>query len=378
VTPPAGSDLAAADLAAAQTAFGVDLLRAVAGPSGGRPVLLSPTSAVLALGMLYPAAAGSTAQRLGALLHLPPWDDRLAAAAGAHTRALAALVPDGDPDADGAPDALSSSNRLWAAGWLQPDPGYLAAVVRAFAAAPEFLDIAGDPAGATRRVDDAVAADTRGRVPRLLDGPLRPDTAVVLTNALHLRARWAVPFTGTAPAPFAAPSGQVTVPMMSGAHGSCRRAGGWRSVELRYRSGTLSAVVVLPPEGTSPTAVDAGALAALATAEPAEFDVRLPRLRIEQTHDLLGPLAALGLPVRGDYRRLGSDRLTVDAVVQRTVLDVDELGTEAAAATAVVVRMVAWTAPRPEVVVDRPFLLLLTDTATRSPLFLAVVTDPRI
>jgi serpin B len=287
------------------------------------------------------------------------------------------LVPDGDPDAGGAPDAVQSSNRVWAARGLRPDPGYLATVSGAFAAEPEFLDIAADAAAATRRVNEAVAADTRGRVPRLIDGPLRPDTAVLLTNALHLRARWAAPFTRTAPAPFAAPSGEVTVPMMSGAHGACRGAGGWRSVELRYRSGTMSALAVLPPEGASPTAVDAAVLAALAAAEPAEVDVRLPRLRIEQSHDLLRPLATLGLPLRGDYRRLGSDRLDIAAVVQKTVLDVDELGTEAAAATAVVVRMVAWTPPRPEVVVDRPFLFLLTDTATRSPLFLAVVTDPR-
>ena len=122
--------------------------------------------------------------------------------------------------------------------------------------------------------------------------------------------------------------------------------------------------------------MNAATLAAVQEAEPVDAGVQLPRMRIEQTHQLLDVLAALGLPVEGDYSGLGRDGLYISQVVQKTFLDVDEEGTEAAAATGVVVEESAAPAPRQVVTFDRPFLLLLTDTETRSPLFLAAVQDP--
>jgi serpin B len=99
-------------------------------------------------------------------------------------------------------------------------------------------------------------------------------------------------------------------------------------------------------------------------------------LAIEQTHSLLDVLTAMGLPVDGDYSGLGRDDLFISLVVQKTFLEVDEDGTEAAAATGVAVEEVSAAAPEQSVVFDRPFLFLLTDTETRSPLFVTVVTDP--
>jgi serpin B len=197
----------------------------------------------------------------------------------------------------------------------------------------------------------------------------------VLTNALHLKARWASPFTDTQSAPFTAPSGEVTVDMMSGSSGTGRTADGWLSVELPYRDGTLAAVAVLPPEGTDPCAVDAARLADLQAAEPEEVGVQLPQMKIEQSHQLLGVLTALGLPVQGDYPAFGADGLSISQVVQKTFLEVDEDGTEAAAATGVSVGA-SMSVGGGGVVFDRPFLFLLTDTETRSPLFVTVVNDP--
>jgi serpin B len=104
--------------------------------------------------------------------------------------------------------------------------------------------------------------------------------------------------------------------------------------------------------------------------------VRLPRIRLVQTHSLLEKLAALGLPVQGDYRGLGRADLAIDEVVQKAFLEVDERGTVAAAATGLSVVLTSFGGAGPVVTVDRPFLFLLTDTATRSPLFITVVTDP--
>ncbi|WP_299953311.1 serpin family protein [uncultured Modestobacter sp.] len=371
---PAGA-LTAQDVATAQTAFGVDLLREVCPGRPGEDVLLSPTSAAEALGLLYPATGGETAAAFGEVLHLPAWSPDLVAATREHTAALDGLRHDGDLDDEDAPDALQLSNHLWTALGVQPEQAYLDDLATAFAADVRALDFAGDPQGATDRINSTVAEDTRGVIEQLFDEPLSSATRAVLTNAVHLKARWATPFTGTRPAPFATPDGERDVQMMSGGSGRARAVDGWESVELPYRDGTLAAVAVLPPEGTDPCAVDAGTLAALDAAEAADVGVQLPRLHVEQTHQLLAPLSELGLPVTGDFAGLGAGGVQISQVVQKTYLDVDEQGTEAAAATGVAMEASA-AAPRRVVTVDRPFLFLLTDTATRSPLFAAAVYSP--
>ena len=372
--PVRSGALDAADVAGAQTAFGLDLLHEVCAGAGPGNVLVSPTSAAEALSLLYPAAGGPTAQSIGDLLHLPAWSPDLVAALHEHTAALDRLRYDGDPEDDDAPDSLQVSNHLWTATGVQPDQRYLDDLATALTADVRGLDFAGDPGGATDRVNSTVDEDTRGAIAGLFDEPLPPDTVAVLTDALHLRARWADPFSESAPAPFEAPAGVVDVDMMSGAGGDARFSGGWTSVELPYRDGTLAAVAVLPPAGTDPCAVHAGVLADLDAQRPEPVGVRLPRLEIAQTHGLLDQLTALGMPVTGDYPALGG-QLTLDAAVQKTYLRVDEDGTEAAAATGLGTAVSAGSAVG-GITFDRPFLLLLTDTATRSPLFTAVVRDP--
>lgn len=369
--------LTAHRVAEAQTAFGFDLLHAICAEAADENLLLSPTSAAGALSLLYPAAAGETAEAFRAVLRLPEWSPDLVAALRAHTRSLDGLRHDGDLD-DDAPDALQLSNRLWTATGLEPDPAYLDDIATAFDADVRALDFAGDPGGATDRINTTIEEDTRGIIEELLTEPLDPGTVAVLTNALHLRARWADPFSGTHSAPFAAPGGDVDVDMMAGAFGVARLTNGWQSVDLPYRDGTLTAVAVLPPEGADPCTVDAATLADLRDAAPEDVGVELPRMKIEQSHQLLDVLAGLGLPVEGDYSGLGRNGLQISQVVQKTFLEVDEDGTEAAAATGVTVGVSAGAESQElrTVTFDRPFLFLLTDTKTRSPLFVTVVNDP--
>ena len=370
--------LTAGDVAELQTAFGVDLLHAICAEAADENLLLSPTSAAEALSLLYPAAGGATAEAFRSVLHLPEWSPDLISALREHTRALDGLRYDGDLDDDDAPDALQMSNRLWTATGLEPQPRYLDDIATAFDADVRALDFAGDPGGATDRINTTIEEDTRGIIEELFTEPLDAGTVAVLTNALHLKARWAVPFTDTRSAPFAAPSAEVEVDMMGGASGAWRRVDGWQTVDLPYRDGTLTAVAVLPPEGTDPCSIDATTLAGLRDAEPEDVGVRLPRMKIAQSHQLLDVLAGMGLPVEGDYSGLGRDGLQITQVVQKTLLEVDEDGTEAAAATGVVVGVSGEAMPREmrTVTFDRPFLFLLTDTETRSPLFVTVVNDP--
>src|SRR5688500_6343254 len=136
--------LTAQDVAAAQTAFGVDLLHALCGSPADGNVLVSPTSAAEALSLLHPAAGGGTAESIGRMLHLPEWSPDLVAAAQEHTRALAGLAHDGDLDDEDAPDSLRMTNRPWTRTGLEPDPAYLDDLATAFGGDVRSLDFAGD------------------------------------------------------------------------------------------------------------------------------------------------------------------------------------------------------------------------------------------
>jgi serpin B len=160
---------------------------------------------------------------------------------------------------------------------------------------------------------------------------------------------------------------------------SYRRAGAWQSATLPYTGGRLAAVALLPPlhagECDVPTPGQWKDLTAGTPAESAA--VRLPRLHLSQTWDhLQAPLSAMGLPLRGDYTGLGPADSQISEVVQHDTMDVTPAGTTAAAATGVAVGTALRAPPPLTLSFTRPFLLLLEDTATHSPLFLALITDP--
>lgn len=365
--------LTSADVAAAEQSFGLDVLHAMCAEAPGQNLLLSPTSAAVALGLLYPAASGATAQDVGSLLHLPEWSPDLVAAVAQRHASLTDLAYDGDLDADDAPDSLRISNHLWTRPGLEPRQTYLDDIATAHDADVQMLDFAADPVASTDRINAVVEDDTAGVIDELFARPLGTSTVAVLVNAIHLKARWATPFRDSRDAPFHSAAGDVTVQMMQAGEGEARTADGWTSVELPYLDGTLAAVAVLPPVGTDPCSVDSAVLDAVEGAEPERVGVAMPQLEIEQSHQLLDLLTGLGLPPKGDYSGL-CESCFITEVVQATFLEVDEQGTEAAAATGVV--MEESGPPEAQVVLDRPYLLVLTDTETRSPLFMTVVHDP--
>jgi serine protease inhibitor len=173
----------------------------------------------------------------------------------------------------------------------------------------------------------------------------------------------------------------VQVPLMTSTVpvASYRQAGGWQSATLPYAGGGLAAVALLPPARAATCAVPAlsqwTALTAGTSTRAAA--VQLPRLHLSQTwDDLQSPLAAMGLPLHGDYTGLGPADSQISEVVQHDAMDVTPAGTTAASATGVAVGT-AIRAPAPLTLrFTRPFLLLLEDTTTHTPLFLALVTDP--
>jgi serpin B len=365
--PP--SSMSPAQVTAAEDAFSLALFDHVCPSKPGPNLLLSPESAAQALGMLYAGAKGPTAASLGRLLRLPAWNPGLVAALHRHSATLAGL------------QQLVVSNHLFQQSGNRPAQRVLDDLRTAFRAGLGVVDFGDEPA-TTNQINAVVARETHGLIPDLFQAPLPPSTRTVLTDALYLKARWRNPFPATSPAPFHTGDGQVVqVPLMRSAApvASYRQAGGWQSATLPYAGGGLAAVALLPPAHATgcaaPTLAQWTALTAGTSTQSAE--VQLPRLHLSQTWDnLQDPLAAMGLPLDGDYTGLGAADTQISEVVQQDTMDVTPAGTTAAAATGVAVGTAARAAPPLTLTFTRPFLLLLEDTATHTPLFLAQVTDP--
>jgi serine protease inhibitor len=364
----------------ADTRFGLAVLQALCRQSPAANLVLSPASLASGLGMAYLGARGGTAQAMAAVLHLPATGPALEAGLQARAAALRRL------DRPGV--VAAAADQVWADPSLTPSAGYLDAVATAYdGAGLRQVPLLGDPALAARQIDAAIAAATAGHITSLLAPGSLQGVGWVLTDALYLKARWASPFdpAQTYSGPFTtAAGGRVPAHFLSGAPFASASAGGWTAVSLPYRGGQLAMIALLSGSGSSgcpalPDAVLNALTAGLATS-PDEVDVALPKVSLSSSTNMMGVLGRLGMGVAfgpsADFTGLSPKAASIGLVMHAATLRVDEQGTVASAATAVGLLPSAIAVPRQTVVFNRPYLLLVTDTATGEPLFLARVTDP--
>jgi serpin B len=369
VEPLHSGSFTAAQVAAADTAFGFALFAKLCAATPTGNVTLSPASAAQALGMLDAGSAGATRVAVARLLHLPAWSPAVVAALHAQTAALAQV------------SQVTVTNHVFEQIGVSPSKRTLDDLQTAYAADLRQLNFADEPA-ATDTINGVISHDTAGLIPTLFDQPLDSGTQTVLANAVLLDAKWAQPFPISQPGVFHAASGKsVTTPLMDNSEGSFagRTAAGWQSVVLPY-TGNLQAVALLPPAGATGPAADCAtpspATLNSLTSGPSQNDgVVLPKLNLSQTLPLTKTLAAMGLPLSGTYTGLGASDTQISEVVQKVMMKVDEKGTKAAAATGIGIGTSARIASQ-LVTFDRPFMLVLEDTATHTPLFVARVADP--
>jgi len=249
---------------------------------------------------------------------------------------------------------------------------------------------------ALAEINDFVAARTEGRIERILD-QLDESSAAVLLNAVYFKAAWASAFSkeNTREEPFSlAASQRVSVPMMH------KRVTvplvtrtGYRAVRLPYVVGAIGMVIVLPDavDGVAKVgaSIDAAELAelfeALRMSEPKAVSLALPRFKVTYKADLLLPLRSAGMtlafdPAQADFSGVTGAAvggLAIGQVVHRAVIEVQEEGTEAAAATAAVMVLTSAPSNQGTFRVDRPFLYYMVDDATGAILFQGRVVDPR-
>ena len=373
-------------VAAADDAFGADLYRLLS--EQAPDTVFSPVSVASVLQMALCGARGQTAAELAGALHLDgsqQLDGSPEAAAGA-LKALAGLVA--SVTAGGA-----VTFRAPATVWVQAGLPLQASFTARLGEAVAETDFAGAPQRARAEINRVVAEQTEDKITGLLPArAIDGQTRLVLTSAIYLKAGWeqTFPEPATADAPFY-PDGpdrpSRTVPMM---HGTAARmyvrGDGYQSVLLPYRGGSLAMAVVLPdgPLSALGPAIAADGVRGLLTGT-ARFRVTLalPRFRLEAAFDLIPVLRRLGVQQAfADGADFGgiteAARLLISAIAHKAYVDVDEQGTEAAAATAVSMRpAAAFRVPPPvTMTVDRPFLFAIVHGPTGLPLFLGQVSQP--
>ena len=376
--------------ARAGDAFGADLHRVLAGTD---PVNLvfSPVSIAAALQMALLGARDETAAELARALHLAGPE-----AAAPALRLLGGTIGEAVDQAAAAGRGdftFRAPSTMWVQSGLPLQPQFLAEITGAAAGAVHDADFVHEPEKARDEINRLIAGQTADKLRDLIPpGVLDSFTRLVLANAIYLKAAWANKFpagaTDEMPFHLAPGGGSVQVPMMH-LTSNCgyRRADGYQVVLLPYADVPLAMAIVLPDGPLAPLSEalgDGGIRGLLDGVQPARVRLSMPRFRITAQFSLKQALQRLGVVRAFDDRRADFGRLTtaeqlyISHVLHKAFIDVDENGTEAAAATAVVVSAVAHRIqPEPvTVTVDRPFLFAITDTAAGLPFFLGQVANP--
>ena len=378
-------------LIASTDAFAVDLYRQIANTGPGN-LAMSPASIALALGMTYAGARGETARQMHDALHLK-------LDATATHRAFGTLLRSWAPR-DGRPYELSVANRLFGEKTVEFRPSFLDATGSFYGAPLEALDFIPAPDDARKHINEWVAEQTRDKIVDLLpEGSIRDDTRLVLTNAIYFLGQWQRAFAkdSTHTAPFFAPGGQVDAELMhqegSFAYGE---VDGMKVLHMPYQGDDLAMTVLLPDAVDGLSAVEeklsADALQRwIGSTGGQRVRLWLPRFKIAPEAPIaLGKmLRDQGMPLPfdrtnadlggiADLERL-NENLVISEVFHKAFVEVDEKGTEAAAATGVIVVGITRAAPvvePKELRADHPFLFLIRDTRSGAILFMGRVTRP--
>jgi serpin B len=385
--------------AAAANAFGLDLYaRFRAGQQGN--LALSPASIVVALAMTRAGARGATAEEMDRVLRVD-WDGQAGQAGDAaamHDEAAALLRAWNDPARTSY--ELRVVSRLFGALGHAFEPPFLALTAERYGAPLESLDFRGDAGGSRQRINDWIAARTSDRIRDLLPPlSIQPDTRLVLANAVYFLGRWARRFQPAATRPetfWAEGRREIRVPMM---HQTERfryaAVSGLKLLEMPYAGDELAMTVIVPDARDGLAELERRLSVAeldrwLAALADTRVAVALPRFRVApgESVQLERLLAAMGMPTaftaRADFSAMANppnpdDRLFLGAAYHKAFVQVDEAGTEAAAATALGMPLGGPPRPAPappEVRADHPFLFLIRDLRSGIILFLGRLVDP--
>jgi serpin B len=391
-TPPSPSPDQAA-LSASNNAFAIDLYGQLRKQDGN--LFFSPESISTALAMAYAGARGSTASEMAATLHftLPP--DRLHPAMGALLGNL-----------NGAHTGYQL--RVADALWAQKDYAFLDDFLKLtasnYGAGFHPVDFKAAPDAVRLTINQWVEKQTDDKIKDLLPPrSVSSATRLVLTNAIYFKGDWQTQFdkASTKDEDFHLPVTQtvatqstaqtIKAPLMH-IEDKFRyfNGGTFQALDIPYKSGELSMIVLLPNDSTGLPALEQSMTAAnvqqwLNQLRPGQKVIlTLPRFKMTRQFELSNTLGALGMvqafqPGKADFSGMTGQRdLWISAAIHKAYIDVNEEGTEAAAATAIAMRPMAMQREQPPIFfrADHPFVFLIRDNLSSSILFMGRVTDP--
>jgi serpin B len=347
-------------------------------------VTLSPASLAIALTMLDLGAAGETECQISDVLAMS------GATPATQAELWAGLSAQWQAASTTGRIALQSANSLWLEDGFPLKPTYLDNLARYFETGVWQVDFDRHPSQAARAIDAWVTKQTNGRITSIFKpGDFDPSTALVLADALYFKAAWAEPFESqdTTGAPFISTGGRriPTQFMHSTEPARGVRTATYQAVELPYAGGRFVADAIMPARGSLSdfvTGLDQGGLATLVTRLTRPSNVALPKFEFSSTTNLNATLKAMGMTDafdNADFSAMngGGGALWVKTVRQKTYLQVDEAGTEAAAATGIQVEATSGAAnPILSITFDHPFLFLIRDTTTAAILFESEIQNP--
>lgn len=352
-------------------------------------VFFSPYSIHSALGMTHEGAGGVTLDEMRKVLHLSD-------AAGSPELGL--LMQQMNDAAKASKAELNIANALWGQKGYPFIDSFLDRTMKSYQAQLQPWDFEKDLEGGRVAINQWVEQQTKDKIKELIKpGVLPPLTRLVLVNAIYFKGTWEKAFeaAATKPAPFTVDGGEsVQVPLM---HANFKelayyKGDGFQLVRIPYKSGAFDMTILLPDEG-------AGALNKLsaqitpeniakwlqASASEKPVNLFLPKFKMTGQFELRKVLESLGMtsafdPHTANFSRMcPQNNLMIDKVIHQAFVDVNEAGTEAAAATAVIMKprgMARPSEPPVTVRVDRSFLFMLTHTQTNAVLFMGRVIDP--
>ena len=360
--------------------FAIDLYRAVVAEQAGNTIV-SPYSATFALGMVYAGARGQTAAEMAQVLHADgvepaDWHEGI----NAYDLTL-------DARTAGSATEWNSANKVWTLPGLALRDEYLDVLTGAYGSPLAEVDFGGDAESARQLINGWIADETGDLVAELFpEGSFDPSTAMVLVNAVAMDAPWEFPFdpASTRPGQFTRQDGTtIDVVMM---HYDEYLPSLWtenlQAVELPYGGGALSMVVIAP---TDLTAFEAGlttdSLAAVIDQiRDGGIHLSLPKWSARTHVQMNDTLSSLGMPTAfepgaADFSGMVDDGgLSLAQVEHEAVIEVDEHGTRAAAATGGVMA----ASHGPTIEINRPYLYVIRDRGAGTILFIGRVTDPTI
>jgi len=385
-TNPTVTESDVTNLVDGNNAFALDIYNSLRSENGN--LILSPYSISLALAMTYAGARGETESQMGQTLHFLP-QDQLHPAFNSLDLALKKEPINLNKDQE--PMKLNIANAVWSEQTYPFQQDFLDTIALNYGAGVHLADFINQSEPARKEINNWVSDQTKDKINDLLpQNSVGPDTRMVLVNAIYFKADWLTQFdaNSTGDAPFyLSDNTQVTTKMMhDDMYLPYMQGDGYQAVELAYAGETAAMDIILPDAGdfeTFESSFQKDTLdKVLNQMQPTSVALGLPKFEFTKDFGLSDTLISLGMSDAfdadlADFSGMtGKKDLYIGNVIHKAFVAVDEKGTEAAAATAVIMETASAIMNNVNLQIDRPFIFIIRDTANGQILFIGRVMNP--